>query len=334
MSGSAGGNSMAEGAASGNGLDFTSGEVPPQPPSPPSRILKIFIGPDGLRAGWRLLIYLATFAALYAGLSMVVQLIHPKPFPLMWLLLVGDSLLLVSALLPVLVMMRLESRRFGDYGLPLQEAFGRLFWIGWAWGLASLTLLMILMRAARVFYFGSVTLHGVRMVKFALFYAVAFLIVAQFEEFWVRGYSLFTLATGIGFWPAAVVLSIAFGAIHLGNKNEAPTGALAAGLIGLFFCLTLRRTGNLWFAIGFHASWDWGETFLYSVPNSGIKMPGHLLSSSFQGPTWLTGGSVGPEGSLLLFVVIAILALVFHRLYREAKFLPPGQMVQRNALIT
>jgi len=174
---------MAEGATSENGPDFTSVEVPPPPASSPSGILKIFIGPTGLRAGWRLLIYLAMFAALYAGLSTLVQLIHPKPLPLMWLLLVGDSLLLVSAVLPVLVMMRLESRRFGDYGLALQEVFGRLFWIGWAWGLGGLTLLMILMRAAGAFYFGSVTLHGARMVKFALFYAIAFLIVVL----WIVG---------------------------------------------------------------------------------------------------------------------------------------------------
>ena len=93
---------MAEGATSENGPDFTSVEVPPPPASSTSGILKIFIGPTGLRAGWRLLIYLAMFAALYAGLSTLVQLIHPKPLPLMWLLLVGDSLLLVSAVLPVL----------------------------------------------------------------------------------------------------------------------------------------------------------------------------------------------------------------------------------------
>lgn len=228
----------------------------------------------------------------------------------------------------------MEHRRFGDYGLPLRGAFGRLFWVGWVWGLGGLTLLMVMMRMARVFYFGSVTLHGVRVLKFAIFYAVAFLIVGLFEEFWVRGYSLFTLAKGIGFWPAAVGLSIAFGAIHLGNKNEAPIGALAAGLIGLFFCLTLRRTGNLWFAVGFHASWDWGETYLYSVPNSGIKMPGHLLSSSFQGPKWLTGGLVGPEGSIFVFLVVAILALVFQRLYREAKFPEAWDQLQKNALIT
>jgi membrane protease YdiL (CAAX protease family) len=164
-------------------------------------------------------------------------------------------------------------------------------------------------------------LHGPRVIKFAIFYATLFLIVACFEEFWVRGYSLFTLAKGIGFWPAAVLLSMAFGAIHLGNKGEALTGAVAAAVIGFFFCLTLRRTGNLWFAVGFHAAWDWGETYLYSVPDSGLSMPGQLMKPVFQGPDWLTGGSVGPEGSGLVFVVMAILVLVFNRMYREAKYL-------------
>jgi uncharacterized protein len=77
----------------------------------------------------------------------------------------------------------------------------------------------------------------------------------------------------------------------------------------------LRRTGTLWFAVGMHASWDWGETFLYSVPDSGTIAPGHLLNSSFQGSAWLTGGSVGPEGSVLVFVLIGAMWVVFDRMY-------------------
>jgi len=143
-------------------------------------------------------------------------------------------------------------------------------------------------------------------------------LVGFFEEFLLRGYTQFTLTRGIGFWSSAIFLSAAFGAIHLGNKGEDIFGALAAALIGLFFCLTLRRTGNLWFAVGLHASWDWGETFLYSVPNSGTTAPGHLLNSSFQGPRWLTGGSVGPEASVFVFIVIGLMWLLFHLQYREA----------------
>ena len=117
-------------------------------------------------------------------------------------------------------------------------------------------------------------------------------------------------------------MSAGFGGVHLHNAGENWLGVLAAGLIGFFFCLTLRRTGNLWFAVGFHAAWDWGESFLYSVPDSGEMVTGHLLKSSFRGPTWLTGGSVGPEGSVLVFILIALLWVAFNRLYPEVKY--PG----------
>ena len=136
-----------------------------------------------------------------------------------------------------------------------------------------------------------------------------------FEEFFFRGYTQFTLASGIGFWPAATVISAVFGAWHLGNKGEDIAGAASVFVIGMFFCLTLRRTGNLWFAVGLHASFDWGETFLFSVPNSGIVAPGHLLNSSFHGPVWLTGGTVGPEGSVMAFLVVALAAAVFSRVF-------------------
>jgi hypothetical protein len=76
----------------------------------------------------------------------------------------------------------------------------------------------------------------------------------------------------------------------------------------------------LWFAVGLHASWDYSESFIYSVPDSGIVVPGHLLNSSFHGPRWLTGGTVGPEGSALVFVVLGAMFVVFDRLYREVKF--------------
>jgi hypothetical protein len=111
------------------------------------------------------------------------------------------------------------------------------------------------------------------------------------------------------------VISAVFGAWHLGNRGEDIIGTVSVFVIGMFFCLTLRRTGNLWFAVGLHASFDWGETFLFSVPNSGLVAPGHLLNSSFHGPVWLTGGTVGPEGSVMAFVVVALAAAIFSRVF-------------------
>jgi hypothetical protein len=77
----------------------------------------------------------------------------------------------------------------------------------------------------------------------------------------------------------------------------------------------LRRTGNLWFVVGWHASFDFGETFLFSVPNSGQLFDGHLSNATLLGRTWLTGGSVGPEGSVFSFLTMAVLALLIHFLF-------------------
>jgi CAAX protease family protein len=77
----------------------------------------------------------------------------------------------------------------------------------------------------------------------------------------------------------------------------------------------VRRTGSLWFAVGMHAAFDFGETFFYSVPDSGMVLPGHLSDATLHGPTWLTGGSVGPEASVFDFVLLFIFFYVIHRLY-------------------
>jgi len=297
--------------------------VSPSPTSPEVSlshpVRTVFVGPEGLRLVWRFMLYLAMAVAIAFLLGAVSHFAH-LTISRLWISLVAEIQLLLAAVIPAWIMARIERRPFGAYGLPPRMAFGKLFWLGALWGLVALTLLMIVLRGAGVFYFGGLALHGVRVLKFAAFWGGFFLLVGLFEEFLMRGYTLFTLMQAFGFWPAAIVLSVLFGAIHLANQGEAWIGAAAAGLIGFFFCLTLRRTGNLWFAVGFHASWDWGETYLYSVPNSGTVAPGHLLSSSFHGSPLLSGGSVGPEGSVFVFVIMAGLWVIFDRLHPGAKY--------------
>ncbi|HEY7354394.1 MAG TPA: type II CAAX endopeptidase family protein [Terriglobales bacterium] len=304
--------------------DLTESQVPgitePQPAAPSH---SIFIGPDGLRAGWRFAAYVISVICLLLLISAVTpRLMHLQRHqtPPLWFFLVREVGLLIAAVAPAWILSRYENRKLGDYGLPSRSAFSRNFWHGVIWGICAITVLLAVMRGLGGFFFGGLALHGDRIIEFAVFWAVLFLIVGFFEEFLMRGYSQYTLAQGIGFWPAAGLLSFLFGAIHMSNPGEAWAGAFAAALIGLFWCLTLQRTGTLWFAVGMHASWDWGESFLYSVPDSGQVAPGHLLSSSFHGPRWLTGGSVGPEGSALVFVLIALMWVLFDRLHPRSVY--------------
>jgi len=277
----------------------------------------IFLNEKGLRAGWRLLIYAVFVAAIGFGGGMVLRHFVPPTRGVFspGYLFAGEVFSFVVIFGAALVMSLIEHRPPGVYGLPASVAFGKLFWQGFLIGLIEISALMALISVFGGYSFGTLALHGSAILRWAIVWAIFFVFVGFFEEFLFRGYPQFTLADGIGFWPAAILLSGSFGYVHLKNPGEGPIGAAAVVMIGMVFALTLRRTGNLWLAVGWHASFDFGETFLYSVPNSGMVFDGHLSNASLHGPKWLTGGTVGPEGSVFSFLTMALLALVVHRLY-------------------
>jgi len=233
------------------------------------------------------------------------------------LLLTGEIIALVGAFSAAWVMSRLEKRPFGSYGLPspLRGTFAKPFSLGAAFGLVEISTVVGSMAALGSYHFGAVVIHGRELLHWAVFWALFFLFVGLYEEFAFRGYVQFTFAQGLGFWPAAVFLSVVFGLRHTGNEGETWVGIAGIVLTGLLWCFTLQRTGNLWFAVGMHATFDFGETFLYSVPDSGVIFPGHLSNATLAGPTWLTGGTAGPEASVFDFLVILIFFYAFHRLY-------------------
>jgi membrane protease YdiL (CAAX protease family) len=216
------------------------------------------------------------------------------------------------------IVSRIEKRPLASYGIPPRQAFGKRFWEGCVWGFAMLSAILLVLKVSGHFRIDSVALTGHAILKWALGWGVTFLAVAWHEELAFRGYWLFTMSRRMRFWPAAVFLSTVFAVAHLGNHGENILGILQVAEIGLLFCLTLRRTGNLWFAIGFHAAWDWAETFFYGTPDSGLLGVGRFLNSSVHGPRWLTGGSAGPEGSIVAILVILLCAALIHLRFPKA----------------
>jgi len=302
----------------------------PTPPfqAPPREgiLSKIFLNDKGMRGGWRLLIYAAFVAGLGFGGGLVLrQFVRPSHgvfSPGYMFIQEAFSFSVIFA--AAVIMARVERRSVGVYGLPIRGAFGKLFWQGCLIGLVEVSALVGLIAAFGGYSFGDVALHGKELLRWGVLWAVFFVFVGLFEEFLFRGYTQFTLADGIGFWPAAVVLSCSFGAVHLGNPGEGWVGAAGVVAIGLIFAFALRRTGNLWLCVGWHASFDFGETFLYSVPNSGIVFSGHLSNASLHGAKWVTGGTVGPEGSVFSFLTMGIIAVAIHLLF-PAKKKEPAQ---------
>jgi membrane protease YdiL (CAAX protease family) len=281
----------------------------------------LFWNETGLRAGWRVLIYAALFFAfMIVSTFLLSTLMHPARGVLSSRFqFFGELASFLSAFFAAWIMSRIERRQMGVYGLPLTDAFGKEFWLGCAFGLCEILALIGLIAAFGGYSFGSLAEHGTAIAKWALFWGAFFLTVGFLEEFLFRGYALFTVADGIGFWPAAILMSVSFGAVHLQNSGEGWIGVAGVVFVGLFWSFTLRRTGSLWFAIGMHAMFDFGETFLFSVPDSGMIFPGHLSNATLHGPSWLTGGTPGPEGSVIDFLILGVFFFVFDRMYPAKK---------------
>jgi len=189
-------------------------------------------------------------------------------------------------------------------------------------GFLLLLVTLAVLRLLGVFYFGSVGLHGGEILVWGLLWGFTFLAVGLFEEFLFRGYALYTLAEGIGFWPAAVIMALFFGRAHMGNGGETYIGIGQVIVFALFASALLRRTGSLWLAVGTHAGWDWGQSYFFGVSDSGFQSPGHLLNPHIQGPTWLSGGTVGPEGSVVTSIILLLATAAFLAFYREDRGAP------------
>src|SRR5262245_58347590 len=247
----------------------------------PARALRAlrwpFAGNAGLRGGWRVLIFVILFIL---GSEVIEHLWpHARGGEFAALPLLGrESLQLLLVVGVTLLLGAFERRSLGDYGLPLPPS--RTFAGGLALGFGAASALLLALAAAGTLRF-ALALPPSAIAPNAIEWAIVFLLVGLFEELLLRGYAQATLARSIGFWPAAVLLSVLFALAHFRNPGETVLGLVSVWLVGLFLCYTLRVTGSLWMAVGFHASWDWAESFFYGVPNSGTSMAGHLLQATF-----------------------------------------------------
>ncbi|HEX5461722.1 MAG TPA: CPBP family intramembrane glutamic endopeptidase [Steroidobacteraceae bacterium] len=225
-----------------------------------------------------------------------------------------EALLFLIALLLTWTLGLYERRRVDEYGLPVRQAFGRQFWEGFALGVISagaVAVGMLLLGGMRIH---GLAIHGATLFWAALAWLGANLLVGLAEEYWFRGYLMQTLWKAVGFWPAAALIALWFAAAHYffkAGENVWDVITLVSGSIWL--CYTLRQTGSLWLAVGWHAAFDFMQFFVIGTPNGGASPARHLLDATFHGPRWLTGGALGTEASFLMYPLIALMFLYVWR---------------------
>lgn len=288
---------------------------PESEPQPPSRGIRwVFIGKTGIiRAGWGIALFIAIFYGLVRGISFLLgHFLHPH-HPASSALsprtgLIGEGFGVLMVIIATGVMALIERKSLFAYGF--QGTYRAIrFFSGLVWGFVAISALVLALWESGLLAFDGEMLHGESILKYAAAWGLMFLLVGILEESALRGYLQYTFTRGLGFWWGALIFSFLFGFGHRGNPGESPVGLFAAGAVGLVFCLSIWYTGSLWWAVGFHAAWDWGQSFFYGTADSGLSARGHLFGEHPVGKLLWSGGTTGPEGSLLIIPLLIIAAL-------------------------
>ncbi len=254
-----------------------------------------------------LALVVALFLATRVPVNHLLHSMHPRPTLEAWSAVVVAGMSALVVWIATALMAKIEKRPVLSYGFMGERRLSRLL-LGVAAGVAALSGLVLVLNLSGHVVFDGQALHGASAWTCGLQAGLTFLLTGVFEESLLRGYLPSTLARGMGFWCAAPVLSVGFGATHLGNPGESPIGIVSVVGVGLVLCLSLWLTRSLYWAVGLHAGWDWAQSYLYGVANSGQEPSAHLFATHPSGGLRWSGGSTGPEGSLLVIPTLAVIA--------------------------
>ena len=274
---------------------------------------------------WRLGLYFAVLIGAVMALSKAagpalhflgIAISHTAGPPPAEGVLLGETLILVGASFATAIMLTLD-RDWRMAILPASPTAVPHFVQGLLWGLAGVGATL-----GAIAYLGGYHVLGLALSGPALAYYVALWATAAFvnglaENLGVLGYPLLRVARATGWGWAILLVATLFAAAHLANAGENPVGIASVFMIGAVLAVAVYLTQDLWLSVGIHAGGVFAEDFISSVPDSGVLYSGHLVVSRLDGPTWLSGGSAGPEGSVVAFpvfaAILALLCIVYRR---------------------
>lgn len=254
----------------------------------------------------RVILYAAAIVAMAVVAKLLTHLfVPPLPSALHVPLTAVRNLLLPIAMFAAyaILVRRIERRAASELdfrrGLPtfltgmLVGSFliGIVYWILWGLGIVR-------------FSGGS----GFEGLAVALIYNLA---TAMGEELLFRAV-LFRVAEEVAGTTAAIAISaMVFGLMHAANPGATAFGIAALTLeFGIMMALAYVLTRNIWLAVGIHMAWNFTQGYVFGVEVSGVGQPYSLFRTSVSGPELLTGGSFGPEASIVSLAVSAVASAV------------------------
>lgn len=282
---------------------------------------QIFFNSYGrLRSGWRFLIFMVLFLFFGALLTSATLALLPrlgydhKASGITYLLVNSAISLILSLVVGWFCGRFIEGLPYRALGAGLSKYWLKNLLLGSAIGTGTVVAAIVIAVVGGGLSLSFNADTSAAIIKTLVFSFIVFGIAAAFEEAFFRGYILQTFSRAGLAWPAIVLTSLAFAAVHFDNPSANWISTVNTAIAGIWFGVAYLKTRDLWFAFGLHFMWNWVQGSIFGVEVSGLKdiMKAPLLKETDSGPGWLTGGDYGIEASIACTVALVASTLLIH----------------------
>ncbi len=270
-------------------------------PEPPNNNL-LLDSDHHLRSGWRVLLFFIILMIVYYALGNLAKATHVVPSQSLFFI-----FYIAVALVTVFMLRIVDRKRFISVGFPYHGRMWKEILLGVVIGT-----LMIGVVAGVELLLGALKLSlrpGMEILLAMKNFGLSFVLFAFFamgEELVFRGYPFQAFVQGIGPVLATILMSLAFGLLHLTNPDSGFFSTTNTILAGVLLSVAYLKTRTLYFPFAIHFSWNFVQSFVLSLPVSGLLTNRTIFVPTDFGPDWLTGGRYGPEAGIGTTVVMAI----------------------------
>lgn len=288
-----------------------------------------------IRSGWKIFIVFASFYFIAYIASMIPLVIYTvkhiienngtvnldfseinNTFSLLGLTLslIQSASMIFSV---VLFWKVLDKRPIRDIGLKnIKKSFKELS-LGLLFGAISMSIvffILILTGSAKV----TTSFSNPNFSMSLITSLILFIFVGINEEMFARGYCIKVLEQTNKKWVPLIVSSAIFSIMHGINPGVTILSLLNIFLVGILLGYMFIKTNNLWLPIGYHITWNYFQGNIFGFLVSGNTTEG-LYTTEGIGNTIVNGGDFGPEGGIIVTIVILISILLVYLLTNKNK---------------
>lgn len=147
---------------------------------------------------------------------------------------------------------------------------------------------------------------------------------ASYIEVMLRGVLFRIVQERAGSWWALAISIVVFGLAYLTNANTSLYGATVFGIeAGMLLSAAYVLSRRFWLPIGIFFGWNFMQAGVFGPNLSGWEVDS-LLRSQVSGPSFVSGGSSGVEGSFVAAVIACgVGGWFFVKAHRRGQIVPP-----------